>query len=120
MTKSKPHARVTWYHGLSKESLQDVKAEQKLFGYRGLGVSRCTYLTPNPIEALCYGDVLLRVRYNPLNRLGNRRRDHSGRLCNNYEPGCWQMRVYEPIAISSCRVVDVATLLHNPLSKRTK
>ena len=109
--RKKKSVNTLWYHGMSPEAWRDAQVEGVLFGYRGLDVSRCTYLTPDPVEASCYGDILLEVQYNPVNRLGNRRRDRLGRLLNNYESGCWQMRVYEPIPLQHCRMIDIASFL---------
>ena len=105
-----------WYHGMSMQAWQDAQVEGVLFGYRGLNISRCTYLTPDPVEASCYGDILLEVQYNPLNHLGRRRRDSCNRILNNYEPECWQMRVYEPILLQQCRLIDISDFLPNPIT----
>jgi hypothetical protein len=71
-----------------------IQKEGILYGRRdgvnGKEISRCTYLTTDIDEAKSYGDVVLSVEYDPL----------KNKTMNNYVEGCWQFRVYEPIALS--------------------
>lgn len=91
---------MTFYHGTSKETWNDIQKEGILFGRRispitGKEMSRCTYLATDKEEAACYGDIVLRVEYNPT--------EHPE--MNNYINGCWQVRVYEPISINNIKRV---------------
>ena len=82
---------MTFYHGTTEENWKRIQEEGILFGVRKLAKSRCTYLTTDINEARQYGEVFLQVEYNPL--------EHPD--MNNYVNGCWQCRVYEPIALTS-------------------
>ena len=82
---------MKFYHGTSKDNWNKIQEEGILFGKRELAKSRCTYLTTDINEAEQYGEVLLQVDYNPS--------EHPD--MNNYFEGCWQLRVYEPIALAS-------------------
>ena len=88
------------YHGTTKENWEKIQAEGVLFGRRYITdangnplkeVSRCTYLAVDIREAMCYGDVVLSVEYDPL----------KNKKANNYIEGCWQVRVYEPISVEN-------------------
>ena len=88
---------MTFFHGTSEDNWAKIQSEGVLWGRRYVTdeynnilkeVSRCTYLTPDIGEAKQYGEVILQVEYEP------EKSKH-----NNYYPGCWQMRVYEPIPI---------------------
>lgn len=92
---------MIFYHGTSKENWNAIQKEGILYGRRFVTddngniikeVDRCTYLATDLEEAKCYGDVILQVKYNPLNSKHN-----------NYKEGCWQVRVYEPIPLSNIR-----------------
>ena len=82
---------MKFYHGTSEDNWKKIQEEGTLFGVRKFAKSRCTYLTADINEAKQYGEVLLQVEYNPL--------EHPD--MNNYVDGCWQLRVYEPIALTS-------------------
>ncbi len=86
---------MIFYHGTTKEGLNRIFSEGELFGYRGENVGRCTYLTTDIEEAKCYGEVLLKVSYDP--------KEHPE--LNNYVEGCWQFRVYEPINLKFIEVL---------------
>ncbi len=85
---------MRFYHGTSMENYIAIQKEGILYGRRdgvnGKEISRCTYLTTDIDEAKSYGDVVLSVEYDPL----------KNKTMNNYVEGCWQFRVYEPIALS--------------------
>ena len=90
---------MTFYHGTNKENYDAILNEGVLWGRRyvvdGDGkiireVGRCTYLAIDRAEAKHYGDVVLKVEYDPFKHPSY----------NNYEDGCWQVRVYEPIPLS--------------------
>jgi hypothetical protein len=59
-------------------------------------VDRCTYLAVNKEEAEQYGDVVLKVEYNPFNNPKD----------NNYIEGCWQVRVYKPIPLTDVERIN--------------
>lgn len=83
---------MKFYHGTSLENWEKIQQEGLLWGRRwfaGKELDRCTYLSTCVEEAHFYGDVILRVEYEPSL--------HSNK--NNYVAGCWQLRVYEPINI---------------------
>ena len=82
--------QMTFYHSTTEENWGKIKAEGLLWGERGTP-SRCTYLAIEKEHTLAHGDVLLQVDYDPS---VNAQR-------NNYIEGCWQLRVYEPIPLSS-------------------
>ncbi len=94
---------MTFYHGTSKENWDAIQKEGILYGRRYVvdndnniigEICRCTYLAIDLEEARRYGDVVLQVEYDPYKHPQN----------NNYTDGCWQVRVYEPILISSIRI----------------
>jgi len=89
---------MIFYHGTTEDNWKTIQEEGVLWGRRYVTdnndeivkeISRCTYLTPNIEEARCYGDVVLKVEYDP----------YANKTKNNYSPDCWQVRVYEPIKI---------------------
>lgn len=92
---------MIFYHGTSKENWDTIQKEGFLWGRRYITgpdgnilkeVDRCTYLAVEKEEARCYGDVVLKVEYDPTNSKHN-----------NYKEGCWQVRVYEPIPLSQIK-----------------
>ena len=87
---------MIWYHGTSKERWKQIQTEGVLWGIRGYGMDRCTYLAADIQEAKCYGEIVLRIEYNPFENIKD----------NNYIDGCWQMRVYEPIPLNRIEVVN--------------
>lgn len=97
---------MIFYHGTSKENWEQIKQEGVLWGKRCVvdkngkvlkefNPDRCTYLTPDKEEAEQYGDVVLQVEYDPYTSTHN-----------NYNERSWQMRVYEPIALSNIKLVE--------------
>ena len=104
---------MIFYHGTSKENWEKIQEEGVLFGRRYIvdnddniiqEVSRCTYLATEFDEAKQYGDIVLSVEYEPLDEQGKHKRDKHGPV-NNYDPDGWQLRVYEPIPLSSIQCV---------------
>ena len=102
---------MTFYHGTSEETWNEIQEEGFLFGRRFVvdnegniikEVDRCTYLAMDLKEAKCYGDVILEVEYNPYNKRGNIRKV-KGKPTNNYSPDSWQLRVYEPISLDNIK-----------------
>ena len=85
---------MIFYHGTSVDAYEHILKEGVLFGKRGMfqghETSRCTYLATEIEEAKKYGDVVLKVEYD----IEKNKRMH------NYCDGCWQIRVYEPIALT--------------------
>ena len=96
---------MTFYHGTSKENWEAIQKEGMLYGRRYIlgengfplkEVDRCTYLAVDLEEAKYYGEVVLRVEYDPFKR----------KKRNNYIEGCWQVRVYEPIPLSAIKLLS--------------
>ena len=103
---------MTFYHGTSEENWKEIQSEGMLFGRRFIvnkkgdvikEVDRCTYLASDLNEAICYGDVVLEVEYNPYNRRGNIKKGKNKLPLNNYIPDGWQLRVYEPIPLENIK-----------------
>ena len=89
---------MIFYHGTSEETWKEIQEEGILFGkqeYRG-SVRRFTYLATDKEEAMCYGNVLLEVEFDPFENKNN----------NNYCDGCWQIRVYDPIPLKKIKRID--------------
>ena len=95
---------MIFYHGTSEENWKKIQQEGMLYGRRYVTdnkgnpiqeVSRCTYLALGAEEAKQYGDIVLKVEYNPFE---NKRK-------NNYAEGCWQVRVYEPIPLQNIKKI---------------
>lgn len=104
---------MVFYHGTTKENWKKIKEEGFLFGRRYVvdnenvkEISRCTYLAFDKDEASHYGDIVLKVNYNPFDENGNIRKDENGFL-NNYVPDGWQLRIYEPIPISNLTEIKI-------------
>ena len=91
---------MVFYHGTSENKYKEIMEEGVLYGKRGTfngrEIDRCTYLAVDKEEAECYGDVLLEVEYDPFK---NKKK-------NNYIEDCWQIRVYEPIAIANIKRIE--------------
>lgn len=94
---------MTFYHGTDEGSWNEIVNEGVLWGKRyvldkdgnlskDLQPDRCTYLTNEKKIAKIYGKVILEVEYDPTKSTHN-----------NYDASSWQMRVYEPISISSIK-----------------
>lgn len=81
---------MTFYHGTSKENWEKIQQDGFLYGN-----NRLTYLAIDLKEAMCYGQIVLQVEYNPF--------EHPD--MNNYCEDCWQFRVYEPIPIHNVKEV---------------
>lgn len=78
---------------------EKILKEKILFGRRGTEqekLSRVTYLAVDYNEACCYGDIILKVWYNP----------YRNKKMNNYIVGCWQCRVYEKIFLEDIKKVS--------------
>lgn len=97
---------MTFYHGTSKDNWNAIQKEGILYGRRYITdndgnklkeVDRCTYLAVDLDEAKCYGNIILRVEYDPFK--------HKEK--NNYIDGCWQVRVYEPIPTSKIQEIKL-------------
>ena len=90
---------MIFYHGTTKKNWESIQKEGVLWGRRFIidnkgkpikEVDRCTYLAVDKEEAEQFGDVVLKVEYNPFNNPKD----------NNYIEDCWQVRVYEPIPLT--------------------
>lgn len=106
MKANTPDEYMTFYHGTSKENWDSIQKEGILYGRRYITnnngniikeIDRCTYLATDLEKAKCYGNVILQVKYDPFKH----------KKKNNYIDGCWQVRVYEPIAISEIQEVKL-------------
>ncbi len=82
---------LTFYHGTNEHGLETTKKQGYLLHERKSEImpnaSPCTYLALDVEEAKQYGNIILKVKYNPF----------KNPQMNNYCKGCWQVRVYEPI-----------------------
>ena len=94
---------MIFYHGTSKENWNTIQKEGILWGRRYITtnngikeVDRCTYLAVDKEEAEQYGDVVLKVEYNPFINPTH----------NNYIENCWQVRVYEPIPLTDIERIN--------------
>ena len=105
---------MTWYHGTSSKHLKEIIKEGVLFGRRYVTdssgniikeVSRCTYLATDLEEAKCYGNIILKVEYDPFDKKGNIKKDKRRKPLNNYVEDCWQIRVYEPISLNNIKIL---------------
>lgn len=84
---------MIFYHSTTEAQWGKIQAEGVLWGVReappGYSPDRCTYLAVEQKNAEAYGTVMLRVNYTPTPSN------------DNYCEGCWQLRVYVPILLSS-------------------
>ena len=96
---------MIFYHGTSKENWDAIQQEGVLWGRRFVvdnngnpirEIDRCTYLAVDREEAEQYGDVVLKVEYNPFTNPKH----------NNYIEDCWQVRVYEPIPLTNVERIN--------------
>lgn len=82
---------MKFYHGTNNHGLNETKVQGYLLHKRATkrypNISPCTYLAIDKKEARQYGNILLKVEYDP----------NMNPKYNNYHIGCWQVRVYEPI-----------------------
>ena len=83
MPHNKTKEKMTFYHGMTDNRYK----EALLKGYVGGSGNDRIYLATKKIEAMHYGNTVIRIKYDPL--------EHPDK--NNYCEGCWQLRVYEPI-----------------------
>lgn len=84
---------MIFFHGTSRQKIIEIIEEGVLWGKRGDGMSRCTYLATKREEAAKYGEIVLRVEYIP------------GTHPDNFQPGCWQVRVYGPIPLKDFKEI---------------
>lgn len=85
---------MIFYHGCHKAAWDIAVRRGYLLHDRG-EATPCTYLAVEEKEARMYGDTVLRVEYEPCK--GD----------DNYNEGCWQMRVYVPIPLSNVTKLGV-------------
>ena len=82
---------MKFYHGTNEHGLRKTIAQGFLLHERATpsspNMSPCVYLAVDVEEARRYGEFVIEVEYDPFRNPG----------MNNYCPGCWQCRVYEPI-----------------------
>ena len=86
-----------WYHGTTEEAWKKIQKEGFLWGTHKNG-RRFTYLCLNRDEASHYGDITLRVEYDPILDLDN----------NNFSPDTFEMgeiKVTSPIQATNVRKV---------------
>lgn len=95
---------MKFYHGTTEENWNKIQKEGVLFGVRTIlnaegkpseeyNPNRMTYLSTTKEEASHYGNVVLEIEYDPTIKP----------KMNNYAEDCWQLRVYEPIALGNIR-----------------
>ena len=96
---------MIFYHGTTKKNWEAIQKECVLWGRRFISdnkgnpikeVDRCTYLAVDKEVAEQFGDVVLKVEYNPFNNPKD----------NNYIEDCWQIRVYEPIPLTDVERIN--------------
>ncbi len=78
---------MIFYHGTNEHGLSETLKHGYLLHTRNNNASPCVYLAKELEEAKQYGNVILKVEYDP----------NKNPSMNNYVDGCWQLRVYEPI-----------------------
>ena len=79
---------MLFYHGTNEAQWKSTQAQGFLLNPRG-PYTPVTYLAVERQEAECYGPVVLGVDYEP------------GKGRDNYREGCWQLRVYSKIPLTS-------------------
>lgn len=84
--------KTIWFHGTSEETFKKIQKEGKLWGVQKNG-RRYTNLAMSQEEASMYGEVTLRVDYDPVEDLFN----------NNFDPDSLEIRVSTPILKTSFR-----------------
>ena len=91
---------MKFYHGTTEENWVKIKKEGILWGYRGEGKYRCTYLTPDLNVARGYGseEVILEVEYNPIGRTVD-----TYEFNPSYTDYCWEFCVFGPIDIDNVK-----------------
>lgn len=85
-------ASKIWYHGTSEECFKQIQKDERLLG-KQLNGKRHTSLCLDRDEASLYGEVTLRVEYDPVMDLDN----------NNFNPDSLEIRVSTPIHKSKDR-----------------
>lgn len=90
-------SKLTFWHGTTKEGWAFVKKQGSLIYPRATemfpNASPCVYLAKSRDEAEQYGDVILKIMYDPRKNPDK----------NNYIKNGWQMRVYEPIPLKDVK-----------------
>lgn len=87
---------MIFWHATSEANLTAIRKEGVIWGLRAHGSLdevplRCTYLSLALVHAKKFGEVVLRVEYDP----------SINPYENSFVEGCWQVRVYEPIDVSA-------------------
>ena len=82
-----------WYHGTSYNNWKMIQKEGILLGKKNDKGKRFTFLALEREEADVYGDITLRVEYDPESDLDN----------NNFIPHCLEVRTITPIPLSNLR-----------------
>jgi len=85
------HSKI-WYHGTTKEAFKKIQRDKVLWGVQPNG-KRFTYLCLDKEEADAYGEITLRVDYDPVMDLDN----------NNFNPDSLDMKVTSPIPVTSVK-----------------
>jgi len=85
---------MIFFHRTTIQKWLEIQNEGILFG-KHTNPIRYTYLSPTEDISLDYGDVLLKIQYEP-----------KGQPNDNYSPGCWQFSVFEPIPLIAICVKD--------------
>jgi hypothetical protein len=88
----------TWYHSTTELAWTQIQKDGHLWSKNPEG-KRHTYLTKSKDEAAMYGDIMLRVTYDPTSDLDN----------NNFSPETdeiGEIKVTAPILISNVKRIS--------------
>jgi len=89
------NSNTIWYHGTSRHAWDLIQKEGFLLGVNK-DRRRFTFLSKDKDEARMYGDILLKVEYDPISDLFN----------NNFGPENYQeIKVTSPIHLSKIKKV---------------
>lgn len=114
---------MIFYHGTSNKNWECIQKECILFGihssvslvWNGKYLSqpssnRYTYLSPYYNMAKNFGDIVLKVKYEPK---GFNITDKNGEKYDNYIFGShkiqdfWQFSVFKPILLKNCKIITI-------------
>lgn len=87
--------KLTFYHATNKLGWEFTKLQGFLLYPRDYGASPCVYLAKTRKQAEEFGNIILRVKYDPT----------INPTKNNYEKSSWQVRVYEPIPMKDIEYI---------------
>lgn len=90
--KKKYKTPTVWYHGTSAHAWKKIQKDGFLLGV-GPNNRRFTFLALERGEAQAYGDIVLRVEYDPRKDFFN----------NNYFPDCLEVKVTSKIPLTNIK-----------------